>query len=158
MFVVSMKTNKKKLLGYTLVGLIVIIALIAIFSPKGSKNAKKTAGSTEVKVQTNEDRISYLKTFGWTVSDEATEICEVAIPSEFNDVYNVYNKIQKQQGFNLEDYKGKRVKRFTYEVTNYPNEPENVRANLLILDDKVIGGDVSSTKLDGFMHTLKMQK
>ncbi|MBR6748707.1 MAG: hypothetical protein IKM07_07185, partial [Clostridia bacterium] len=36
--------------------------------------------------------------------------------------------------------------------TNYPGGLSDVAANLLILDGEVIGGDISSTLLDGFMH------
>ena len=51
-----------------------------------------------------------------------------------------------------EEYKGKRVKRYTYEVTNYPGQASGVRANLLVDGGMVIGGDICSLTLDGFMH------
>jgi len=46
---------------------------------------------------------------------------------------------------------GKRVKVWTYRVTNYPAAGK-VEATLIISDGKVIGGDISSTKIDGFSH------
>ncbi|MFZ2538016.1 MAG: DUF4830 domain-containing protein [Oscillospiraceae bacterium] len=157
MFIISMKANKKKILAYTFVGLIFLAGLFVFFSTKTTQDVEQSDAAIAT-VENNAQRIAYLKTFGWTVSEEALEICEVAIPAEFDDVYTVYNKLQKDQGFDLETYKGKRVKRFTYEVTNYPNQTSDVRANILVYKDKVIGGDVCSVKLDGFMHTLKIQK
>ena len=74
------------------------------------------------------------------------------IPKEFDDVFTNYNAIQKTQGCNLEKYAGKRCKRYTYVVTNYPGQTDNVRANILVYKDKVIGGDVCSLELGGFMH------
>ncbi len=157
MFIISMKTSKKKILAYTFVGLIFLAGLFVFFTTKTAEDVKQSE-AVMVTVENNAQRIAYLKTFGWTVPEEPIEIAEVAIPAEFDDVYTVYNKLQKEQGFDLEAYKGKRVKRFTYEVTNYPNQTSDVRANILVYKDKVIAGDVCSLKLDGFMHTLKMPK
>ena len=51
-------------------------------------------------------------------------------------------------------YAGKRVKRWIYRVTNYPRyeNADCIQATLLIYDGQVIGGDVCSTEIDGFMH------
>ncbi len=54
-------------------------------------------------------------------------------------------------------YAGKRCKRYSYSVLNYPEEPEDVRANILVYNGKIIGGDVCSLKLDGFMHGFAME-
>ena len=39
-------------------------------------------------------------------------------------------------------------------MKNYPDSSEEVRINLLVYQGKVIGGDVSSTQLDGFIQGL----
>ena len=129
-----------------------LILLIGI----GKTSEVSKRGGTVASAKTNEERISYLKTFGWNVEEEACEIVEVAIPSEFDDVYQQYNELQKKQNFDLEPYRGKRVKRYSYEVLNYPGETENIRANLLVYNDQIIGGDVCSLKLDGFMHGFRL--
>lgn len=53
----------------------------------------------------------------------ATE--ELLIPETFDESYTGYLKLQSDQGFALTQYCGKRVKRYTYQLTNYPaqNEP-----------------------------------
>ena len=71
-----------------------------------------------------------------------------------SDSYQDYLALQSQQGFDLEKYAGKRVKRYTYEVLNYPTGETGVQANLLIRKNTVVGGEVLSPQLDGFLHGL----
>ena len=48
-------------------------------------------------------------------------------------------------------YAGKTCRQWIYRVLNYPKSGEEVRAILLVYDGLVIGGDISSVKLNGFM-------
>ena len=65
-------------------------------------------------------------------------------------------QLQSGQGFDLEKYKGKRVKRYTYEISNYPTGETGVQAGLLIYKNTVVGGEVLSSQLGGFIHGLAM--
>lgn len=107
--------------------------------------------------QTNDQRIAFLASFEWEVEAEADEIVDVKIPEEFDDVYMNYNSLQKTQGCDLKKYAGKRCKRYTYIITNYPGHSENVRANLLVVKGKLIGGDICSIELDGFIHGFRKE-
>lgn len=98
------------------------------------------------------EQIAFLEQFGWTVSSAPVETKTVQIPWEFGDVYTRYNQIQLEQGFDLRLYAGKKVELYQYQVTNYPNFSETIRANLLIYQGKIIGGDISSVEINGFMH------
>jgi hypothetical protein len=60
--------------------------------------------------------------------------------------------MQKKQGYDLGKFAGKRVKRFSYVITNYPGDVKNIRINLLVRDNKIIGGDVCLMEPNGFMH------
>ena len=40
--------------------------------------------------------------------------------------------------------------------SNHPSGEEGVVLNLLMYKDKVVGADVMSPRLDGFMHSLEM--
>ena len=60
--------------------------------------------------------------------------------------------MQKEQGLNLAKYKGKTVTRYTYKVTNYPDYEGTVYVSLLIYKNKVVGGDVCSADVNGFVH------
>jgi hypothetical protein len=119
------------------------------------------SGSSKINyggIKTNEDRVSFLSQFGWKVSEQPIEVEEVTIPAEWNDVYKNYNEIQKLQGLDLKRYMGKDVKRWTYLVTNYPKETgSEVHANILMYGNKIIGGDICSVNLNGFMHGFKYE-
>ena len=105
---------------------------------------------------TNAARVEFLTGLGWKVSDEPVEVRDVVIPLEFDQVYQNYNLIQLDQGFDLTQYAGRRMKCYTYDVLNYPNGEENIRVNLLVYKERLVGGDVCSLRLDGFMHGLQL--
>lgn len=149
MFVLLMRMPKKKWAILSFVLLVFCVAAVCLFS--GDRTVS-TAGKASVSGETNEERISYLESFGWQVEPEPCEIVEVQIPTVFNDVYEQYNDIQRKQSFDLKQYAGQRVKRFCYIVTNYPNYPNDIRANLLISEGKIIGGDICSLSEPGFIH------
>lgn len=107
--------------------------------------------------KTNEQRVEFLTSFEWEIEQEADEIVDVKIPEEFDDVYENYNALQKRQGCDLKKYAGKRCKRYTYIVTNYPGKPENIRANLLVVNGKLVGGDICSIELEGFIHGFRKE-
>ncbi len=159
MFIVSMKITRTKIVTALSVLLVVGLILTYTISIKGvATDVAKQNGQkiTDLVAETNEQRINYLKQFGWEVKAEPSEIVEVAIPTEFNDVYEKYNVIQKKQGFDLSPYRGKKVKRWAYDVTNYPDRPDHVKANILVYEGKIIGGDICSLELDGFMHGFQL--
>ena len=98
-------------------------------------------------------RISFLSDLGLEVDESTLSQTDIMIPSDFSDVYQNYNLLQIEAGYDLSEYKGKKVTKYTYQVTNYNDEHVNV--NMLCYSGKVIGGDISSTALDGFMLPLK---
>lgn len=150
MFVVTMKFNKQLFF----VCCAMILALLGItISAVVSKPVAVSAAAMIVK--NNEDRVSFLSSFGWTVDSEPYEVVEVVIPSEFDEVYKNYNELQEEQGYDLRDYCGKRLKRWTYQITNYPGRTDDtIFANIYIYEDQVVAGDVACTSLMGFMHGL----
>jgi hypothetical protein len=145
LFIFTRKLTKKSLAIIVVVVGLILCALIALVS---GLNDQTTYGVAE----TEEDRIAFIKSFGWEVSEEEPEISEVTIPREFDDVYMNYNLIQKAQGLDLWDYSGCKVTRYTYKIQNYPTGEEGILLNLLVYDGKIIGGDVMSPRIDGFMH------
>lgn len=151
MFVFSLRANKPKL-----VILLCAVAAVLIVSVLLLKQAGKPVVSHDgvsYKASDEEERIAFLSQFGWKINEDPVEVSEVIIPEEFNDTYSQYNEIQKNQDLDLETYKGKRAKRWVYEVKNYPGyeaDSDCIRATLLVCDGIVIGGDVSSLELNGF--------
>lgn len=151
MFIVSMKMNRKKILAAAIGVVLVLIGLVACAAIRGNENSMPTSATT-AKVEKTADIVSFLEGYGWEVSAEPCEIEEVAIPTEFNEVYENYNTIQKKQGYDLTAFQGMSVKRYAFDVLNYPDQPENIRANVLVYDNQIIGGDICSVAIDGFMH------
>lgn len=157
MFVYSLKASTLKFIAVVVISIGLLITLISFLPGTGDTVVYATASADEVKInykdiKTNEDRINFLKQFKWEINPEAVEMVEVIIPSEFDAVYKKYNEVQKVQKLNLEKFKNKAVKRYTYEVTNYPNYTGAVYANILVYKDKIIGGDICSAEANGFMH------
>lgn len=142
--VVSLKANRKRIIAFLLLAVIVAGACLFLQS-RGQEERQPIPGGT------NEERVAFLQGFGWQVLTEPAETREVMIPAQFNDVYTAYNVMQKAQGFDLEPYAGEICTQYLYKVENYPNEPE-VYATLLVYGDQIIGGDVACAEVDGFMH------
>ena len=165
MFMMSFRLKKTALLYGGLVALLAVVVGIGLRSTGGvtveaGAQASQTESAVKVKKvtgKTNEDRLRFIHSFGWEVNEEPAEIMEVIIPSKFDEVYETYNSIQKKQGLDLKSVAGKRCRRFSYEVTNYPGAQGAVRINLLIYKNKIIGGDVCSLEADGFIHGFSLQ-
>ena len=158
MFVCSVRFSRAKAIACCMALLMAIAAagiLPRVFA-KEEENSPVTTVSMilqGVKIADNDARVEYLRSYGWEVEAEPEAIEEIVVPEEFSEVFEKYNAIQKEQGFDLTRQKGQRVKRYTYIVTNYPDEPDYVRANLLVCKDKVVGGDICSLKVQGgFLH------
>lgn len=154
MFIYSLRARTLKMFAVVCVALVTVITLIA-FVPAYGDDGRYVSKDVEIDytgVKTNEDRIGFLSQFGWEVKPEAVESAEVTIPSEFDKVFASYNEIQKRQGLDLSDYKKKKAVRYTYEVTNYPSAEGVVYANLLVYRGRVIGGDICSADVNGFIH------
>ena len=108
------------------------------------------------RVRTNDDRVAYLQSYGWQVDPEPLSVEELILPETFDQPYTQYLELQSAQGFDLTAYAGKRVKRYVYQVTNYPTGESGIQAGLLLYRDQVVGGDILSSALDGFIHGLTM--
>jgi len=154
MFIKSVRVSTLKIAA-VLLALGVLIAVV--LWPRGQVVVQADASAKYSGISTNEKRVQFLESYGWKVDQEPVEVVEVTIPKTFNAVYNNYNAIQKKQGFDLSKYNGKRVKRWTYRITNYPGATDEVCANLLIYNNVVIGGDVSTVALNGFMQGFSKQ-
>lgn len=148
MKMLTLKLKPKTIFGIVLAltGLIIIILSFA-----SNHFEKSESVSAVVSASTDEERRTYLESFGWETAKEF-ESKELTIPSDWNDVYNSYNEIQKNQGFDLAEYKGKKVELYTYNITNYEKHTEGVVADMLVCDGVLIGGDVCNTAADsGFI-------
>lgn len=125
---------------------VILAALIIGFILLGQFFTAKAGG---IDGSTNAKRINYLQGLGIYVDETATEIKDITIPWEFSAVYQKYNLLQQKNGFDLANYKGKKAKVYTYSIDG----EEDV--HLIICNDEIIGGDISSPKIDGNMTGLQ---
>ena len=114
---------------YALIALAVVLALLVIW------RSNDGVLSAHYNVTTTEGRITYLRTF--------------------DGVFGDYNALQKQQGFDLSIYAGETCSVYTYRVMNYAGTSDTVLAQLFVYRNRVIGGDIHATAMDGFMHGLR---
>ena len=143
-----------------LVSLITLIAFIPTYTADDNPSLDTSAQTVSInyeKIRDNEDRVEFLSQFGWEVTGEPLETVEVTIPAEFDTVFAGYNEIQKTQGLDLAKYKKKTVTRYTYEVTNYPGYTGTVHANVIVYRNRVIGGDICTADVKGFIHGFEKQ-
>lgn len=132
---------------FSVLGIALIVAVCPISTP--------TLASPYVSGDTAAERKAFINGFGWEIEEDPVSVEDVVIPSQFGEVYENYNRLQKEQGYDLLPYAGRTVKKWTYAVTNYPGYAQSavfVRLTLLVCHGVIIGGDVCSVELDGFMH------
>ena len=156
MLIVTAKIPRRKLaLSVAAAALLCCAALVMTLIPPAVRQTAAT-GPDIRKVKTNDDRVAYLQHYGWQVTQLPSATEELQIPQNFDESYAEYLALQQSQGFDLEQYAGKRAKRYSYEILNYPTGERGVIANLLLYKNTVIGAEVLSPQLDGFLHGLTM--
>lgn len=152
MFVCTFRSTKLK---WAVLLLLCIAAVGAFFWFRTGNRPAAQDGAISLKASNASERLAFISQFGWQVEEDPVEVAEIVVPSEFDEVYEKYNAIQKTQNLDLSLYSGKRVKRWTYAVLNYPgyeSRRDVIQLSILVYDGLVIGGDVCSLELNGFMH------
>lgn len=143
MFIVTARVPRKKLLaGAVSVLCCCLVVATALVLTLGGRAVTTSAEASNVR--SNEDRIAYLNELGWQVSEQPVMTEELLVPETFEESYDEYLALQAQQGFDLTKYTGKRIKRYTYNITNYPDSTVEVQAALLVCKNKVIGGQLQA--------------
>ncbi len=162
MVIMTAKVSKSKLIAIALIVLVAVILLVVCLTNSGKSGsapaAENAAQAAPSELKTNDDRVAYLASYGWEVAQEPVQTQEVRIPTEPSEVFERYNDLQVSQGFDLHNYAGKSVKRYVYQISNYPDTEDTYYATLLVYKNAVIGGDVSSSAQGGVMHSLCMPK
>lgn len=153
MRIVAIKFNKKTAITIVVLASLVLIGIILMVSTFTAMHRAQSA----INVRSETDRVKYLENQGWQVKSPALSEEVVIIPRTFSELYESYNDLQISQGFDLSQYCGNEVQLYTYEVEN-SSDGDYVLAQMYVYHGMVIGGDVHSTALDGFMIGLKQQK
>lgn len=88
---------------------------------------------------TPEQRLAFLRQAGLTVQMEEERQTQVQLPKEFDQAYQRYQALQREQGFDLRPYRGKTLLRYQYPA---PEEQGEGMITLLIYQGEIVGGDV----------------
>lgn len=145
-----MKSNKRRSGRLAIIGAVMLIllgvwAIVRANAPGDSRPDGSTA----------ERRIEFIRSFGWDVGIAPTSITEIRIPSTFDEAYEQYNALQREQGFDLRRYKACYAYKYTYEIENYAEpSPVPICASLIVCEGKIIGADISSAEADGLITVL----
>ncbi len=151
MFTKSLKLTKKRAVALLLMlGLCLAAAVIICSSPR---SLFSTGDMLDVSQQ--KGRIKYLASYGWEVDAASEEERSVLLPKSFEGAVREYAGMQTAQGYDFESYAGLECRQFTYTVTDYADFDGTVYAVLYVKGTRVIGGDIHSADIDGFMHGIR---
>lgn len=150
MLAVNVKMPKKRVLLFWIILLAIVLTVVIFRFDIGDAKSADTVSVTD-----SFSVADYVASFGVETDRDTLVIDEVIIPDEFNDVYESYNQIQKQQGFDLSDYKGCTLSRYTLKVTNYTDKTKEVYAEVMTYKSRVVAADIYCTDADGFILGLK---
>ena len=152
MMVMTAKVDLKKIALILGAVAAVILGLILLF---GGDHTQTTAAAP---VSNNDQRVQFLESLGWDVAASPVESGQVRIPETATEVFDRYNNLQKQQGYDLSTYAGKNVMRYVYKIENFPDATEPVYATVLVYKNQIIGGDITDTSAGGKVQGIKPVK
>lgn len=133
---ISMSKSSRARGKVALAVLLVLVIAAAVFL---LGKAKQEADSDKFFAMAgNAERVEFLNRQGYIVKPDPVRREDVTVPSEFNDTYKSYVEMQQAQGLDLAEHKGDKATLFSYAVLNYPEYSENVFADLLVADNKLI--------------------
>ena len=153
MFIYSFRASTLKFFGVIALTLAILVTAIAV----GQSGALAVSADVKINfggIETNEERVAFIKQFGVNVSGEAKESVSFTVPENFDSVIAGYNELQRSQGLDIAKYKNKKVTRYTYEAVGYGDYDGTVYVNLLIYKNSVVACDVSSSDPTGFVAPL----
>lgn len=133
-----------------LIGFVALAILLILGTAAGGPDVL-----TAETVSTAEERMEFLLECGWETDPASETVQDIHIPERFTAVYENYNELQLRQGYDLTEYAGRDCTLYSYTVLNYPDPNQTVIANLYIYRNRIIGGDIHSTNLNGFMIGIK---
>jgi len=124
-----------------------LILLVFIAAPPNTPFANYT-------IESSEDAAAFLSDLGWEIDLNNISAQQSALPEQFDNVFLEYNTLQQKQNCDLTKYAGKEITIYSVPIVNYSDTTEKIYATILVHNKKIIGGDIHSANIDGFMHTL----
>lgn len=144
----DLKCNTKNKAALLILIIGIVLILIVIFA------APSNNPYNNYKINSAEDIPEFLSDLGWETDVQNITQQYSMLPEQFDAVFMEYNALQLQQKCDLTKYAGKEIIIFTAPITNYGDSSNNIYATIIIHNGRIIGGDIHSADLNGFMHTL----
>ncbi|MBO6230681.1 MAG: DUF4830 domain-containing protein [Ruminiclostridium sp.] len=128
----------KRFTAFTAAAAIVLAVVISFSSCASAHPAKSESDIT-----------GFLSEYGVAVTGDCTRKT-VTIPEEFGEVYEKYNDLQKQQGFDLYRYRSREAEVYTFDVVSVGGKHKSgAQAHVMVCDSVIIGCDIADTALSG---------
>lgn len=147
MFVFTLKATTLKYIGVMALCIVAMVVTVSLVPASPKSEYVETAISVDYKNVKGEDgRRKFIENFGWEIVEGSESASDITIPEQFDDTYEEYNALQKKFGLDLEKYKGKKAKLYTYTITNHKGG--KALASIIVYKNRVIAGDVKPLTAD----------
>lgn len=147
MLIMTIKLPERK--KCILAGALALLLLAGILSFASARG--RSADTLAPEADTLVLCLDCLEGFGWEVTPDPVSVEDCTLDAQLSQDYLA---LQQEAGFDLSDDLGYVVTRYTFEILNYPTGETGVLADLLVRDGVIVGGDVRTTGLEGFLHSL----
>ena len=138
--------ERKKCILAGVLALLLLVGLLSFAGGRG-RSSDVLARQEDVLVLC----LDCLEGFGWEVAPTPVSTEDFTLDAQLSQDYLA---LQQEAGFDLSDDLGAVVTRYTFEILNYPTGEQGVLADLLVRDGVIVGGDVRTSGLEGFLHSL----
>ena len=137
----SVRMGGKRLTVFSLLCFLIFLGVCLIMLRASAPDTVGIRGeSYPLSVEDDGDIAAFIKACGY----EAGELIadgEITVPKIWNDVYSEYNALQRSQGLDLTQYKGKTSRRTVFELKG-----SDELAELLISGGRIIAAHISGMK------------
>lgn len=137
---------RKKCIAAGALALLLLVGVLSFAASRGKASGAMAQADQGVTLC-----LDCLDGFGWEVDPSPVNVESGKLSGELSQDYL---NLQREAGFDLSDDIGTSVTRYTFAIRNYPTGEQGVLADLLVRDGAVVGGDVRTSGLDGFIHSL----
>ena len=133
----SVKLKKIRIVLLTIFGVLLIAVIcLAVLRGKSGDAAVINGENVSLSAECEADVEAFLTVCGYESSEFLFEH-EITVPKQWNETYEAYNDLQRQQGFDLVPYKGKPATEYVYFVSDARN------AVVLVSDNRIIATHIS---------------
>lgn len=156
MFVLTLDKSKlknKKIIIMILSVVISVILTLIIIGIKSKNYSYINGKSFNNTVKGKEDIIRLADFFNIEINESGIDSEKIILPVKFNQIYENYNRLQKNIGCDLSEYRGKECVKYSAEIIN-DNEDYETIMTILVCNEHFIGGDISSTDYNGKIISL----